>query len=74
MNHGGRLPRLLHLPSHKATLHLLFLSGILTLAPYTLAKFEENVSKVRLLVLLAMTREVVELTGKGRAPKLSWPR
>ena len=49
---GG--PRVFHMLLPKATPRLLSLAGILTLAPYTLAKFEENVPKVWLLMLLAM--------------------
>ena len=70
-NHPGRV---FHLLFRKVTPRLLSLTGILTLAPYTLAKFEEKVPKVWLFVLLAMQRENVELTERGRAPKLSWPR
>lgn len=47
-------PRVFYLLFRKATPRLLSLTGILTLAPYTLAKFEENEPKVWLFVLLAM--------------------
>ena len=67
-------PRVFHLLFRKVTPHLLSLTGILTLAPYPLAKFEKNVPKVWLFLLLAMSGEYLELTGRGRAPKLSWPR
>ena len=63
--------QLLRLPYSEATLHPLLFACILTLAPYTLAELEENVSEATSQLLLSCKVSRGGLTGTVRALKIS---